>query len=353
MKESTNIEKRSNVIRTLSLLFVFSYAIVAGAVFGGQEEKINYSCANDLFSVSFPTGNEGWACGRWGVVLHTFDGGRNWLRQESSTDFTLSCICFVDTKYGWAVGDGGIIIKTTDGGITWTRQNGPDQENDADKLFYMGVYFANASEGWIVGERTHILHTKDGGETWEIQFSEEDFILKSISFCDEKHGWAVGEYGYIYHTNNGGETWEHQAGMFEYSDESSEIVGGNFLFDVTAVSPQVAWVVGIEGYIAKTEDGGVTWRQVASGVSKRHLFGVSADGKGGVLIVGKTELLVSKDGGDNFKHAKFDPPITYGWLYRITPRGEESYTAVGKQGRIYLSDSNGESWQSTENKRKN
>ena len=74
---------------------------------------------DDLVSVSFPTETDGWACGRYGTILHTSDGGTTWRPQSSGTKFTLSGICFVDTKNGWAVGNKGTIVHTSDGGETW------------------------------------------------------------------------------------------------------------------------------------------------------------------------------------------------------------------------------------------
>ena len=69
------------------------------------QQKKQQELYDDLFSVSFPTEKEGWACGRWGTILHTADGGKTWIRQNSGTDFTLSSIYFVDSKNGWAVGE--------------------------------------------------------------------------------------------------------------------------------------------------------------------------------------------------------------------------------------------------------
>ena len=43
---------------------------------------------DDLFSVTFPTEKEGWACGRYGTILHTSDGGATWSPQASGTTFT-------------------------------------------------------------------------------------------------------------------------------------------------------------------------------------------------------------------------------------------------------------------------
>ena len=300
-----------------------------------------YLCAQqkvseDLFSVSFPNEREGWACGRWGTVVHTKDGGKIWKRQRTGTDLTLSSICFVDPYHGWAVGDEGTIIHTKDGGRTWEQQKGPVP------FFHMGVYFDTPLRGWIVTERTHILFTNDGGKTWHVQFRDQDFILKAVSFAGPLHGWAVGEYGFIYHTTNGGTTWEKQGGYFGVSESTGEVEGGTFLFDVVAIDPHSAWAVGIDGYVIKTEDGGKTWGEVRAGAPKTQLFCIASDKADTVVIAGNGAFLSSGDRGQTWQSPKFEPPITYGWIYGLAQRGASGFVAVGWEGTIYLNASS--SW---------
>ncbi|NNK02841.1 MAG: hypothetical protein HKP58_20710 [Desulfatitalea sp.] len=294
-----------------------------------------------LFSVSFPTDNTGWACGRWGTVLHTTDGGMEWTVQNSGTDYTLSSIFFTDPLHGWAVGNAGAIIHTKDGGHTWAQQKSPVP------FRLMKVYFVTPLKGWIVSERTHILSTLDGGQTWHIQFADDDFILKSISFCDAHHGWAVGEYGYIYHTENGGTTWQKQSGRFGFSKESGAVVGDPFLFDVAAIDPQTAWAVGIDGHVITTIDGGETWRKIETGASRTQFFGVACNPVGTVVIGGKGTILISTDHGKSWKHPVIEPPIVYGWIYGLARRGASEFVAVGWDGNIYFSDDKNltNSWQ--------
>jgi len=293
----------------------------------------------DLFSVTFPTEQKGWACGRWGMVLHTEDGGENWVRQPSGTDYVLTSICFSDPQNGWAVGEEGVIIHTKDGGRSWVKQNCPKG------YFLEGVCFATDQKGWAVTEWTTILYTEDEGDNWEVQFKGEDYILKAVSFCDELNGWAAGEYGFIYHTSDGGRNWEHQAGFFEFADDAFELRGGNTLFDVYAVDPTSAWVVGIDGYIGRTLDGGKTWERVKCDFEMTQLFGVCSDAEGStVLIGGKGWLIASADRGKHFMIPEIDPPIIYGWLYGIARRGARGFVAVGKEGWIYLSDDRAMSW---------
>ena len=203
----------------------------------------------------------------------------------------------------------------------------------------MKVYFETPLKGWIVTEQTHILHTNDGGKTWTIKFKDEDFILKSISFCDTLHGWVVGEYGYIYHTADGGVSWKKQAGHFEISRETGDVVGDPFLFDVVAVDPQTAWAVGIDGYVIRTLDGGKTWKEVKTGAPKTQLFCIASNRMDTVLIGGNSTFLTSMDSGKTWRNSTFEPPIIYGWLYGFSRRGSSEFVAVGWNGSIYLSDS--------------
>lgn len=289
---------------------------------------------DDLFSVAFPTEQHGWACGRWGTVLHTVDGGKTWSRQETGTEYTLSSISFVDKQKGWAVGDEGTVIHTADGGKTWKKQKSPVP------FFLMDVFFVSATKGWIVTERTHILNTEDGGKTWKVQFREDDFILKAISFADSQNGWAVGEYGLIYHTRDGGKKWVKEAGGFGVSEETGDIVADPYLFDVMAIDSQTAWGVGQEGRVTRTIDGGKTWKKVETGASKINLFCIAGDKRNTISVGGDGIFLSSTDGAKIWKTPKLDPPITYSWIYGLSSRGTSGFVAVGAEGAIYISAPN-------------
>lgn len=329
----------SSISLALLGLIVFWGCLVSDA-YCAQKQNIH-----DLFSVSFPSEVEGWACGRFGTILHGTEGGTKWTAQESGTRYTLSQIDFTDNSHGWAVGEEGTILHTSDGGKSWNKQNSPEN------IFLMGVCFIDADTGWAVGESTTILNTIDGGKTWKVQFRDEDYYLKKISFCDDKNGWAVGEYGYTYHTTDGGACWKKQDGYFGISMDTGRVEGGTFRFDVFAVDPMTAWVVGIDGYIRKTSDGGGSWQRVFRGgdIPGRQLFSIVA-AKDCIIIGGSRSLLVSGDGGETFTKPVVIPPVTYGYIYSITPRGNAGFVAVGKQGWIYLADANGDTWTRVVNK---
>ena len=312
--------------RTTSLTLLFALSLLPPAAATAQQA---WQVHDDLFSVTFPDDTHGWACGRFGTILHTTDGGATWSRQASPTRHTLSSIHFTDPKNGWAAGSKGTLVHTSDGGGTWALQESPVD------FYHMDVHFLTPSKGFVVSERTHILATEDGGATWEVRFQDEDYILKSISFCDALHGWTVGEFGYTYRTRDGGKTWEKQAGFYDLDYETGYLLGDDFLFDVTAVDPRTAWAVGILGTVKMTDDGGETWRKVDLGLPKVQLYAVASDGAGRLVIAGQGLCRVSADRGSTWKEAVFEPTIRYGWLYDVEALGSGRFTACGDEGAIY------------------
>ena len=74
-----------------------------------------------LFAIDFADAQHGWAVGKSALVLRTEDGGKTWKTQKTplSIEKHLFKVRAVDANTAWAVGDWGTIIATTDGGATW------------------------------------------------------------------------------------------------------------------------------------------------------------------------------------------------------------------------------------------
>src|ERR1019366_5560356 len=86
----------------------------------------------------------------------------------------------------------------------------------------------------------------------------EDATLRSAFFIDHKEGWVVGDEGSILHTLNGGRTWQRQPTGLRSS-----------LRSVHFLTPDVGWVVGREelpygmgsvGVVLYTNNGGLEWK---------------------------------------------------------------------------------------------
>src|SRR4029453_13651548 len=78
-------------------------------------------------------------------------------------------------------------------------------------------------------------------------------------------------------------------------------------------------------------DGGVTWKDLESGVSGT-LFGVDAAGRNDVLVVGEQgNIIHSKDGGQTWE---LQPSITSASLFSIAYRGGNNVWVAGRGGAI-------------------
>src|SRR5579864_1660032 len=90
-------------------------------------------------------------------------------------------------------------------------------------------------------------------------------VLSAVAYpaSAQFNGWVVGDNGTILHTSDGGATWRPQAsGM------------SDALFGVSFVDTNNGWAVGEPAAILHTSNGGATWSHQTSGTAN-NLLGVS------------------------------------------------------------------------------
>jgi hypothetical protein len=71
-----------------------------------------------LRDVVAPTNEVAYACGWYGVMFKTNDGGNFWGYHSSGTQRHLNAVHFLNERRGFAVGDSGTILFTANGGVT-------------------------------------------------------------------------------------------------------------------------------------------------------------------------------------------------------------------------------------------
>lgn len=235
------------------------------------------------------------------------------LRELTNSD--LYSVYFVDDQYGWIAGNSGTLFNTRDGGRTWTQNSGRIWGLGMDRSAYRMVFFLDRLKGWVTGEHNKSLITQDGGSNWYIgrihSESERfpgvtcigpmknpwdalactdglDFAIRSrigislldpkpvgsigslsselgltvrtfadgmdprvrgsrVYFLDQETGWAA--YGpFLLTTTNGGQTWR-----------STELP--TFPSVVSFSDRQHGWIVGTQGTLLATSDGGTGWQR--------------------------------------------------------------------------------------------
>ena len=230
---------------------------------GGQSWlKQSDNSMRGLYAISFVNEKIGYLSGGGitfpgaGIILKTENGGVTW-DTVYITNYPMGDnfydIDFVNPQVGWAVGGvvagwGYIIIKTTDGGETWI-----DQTPSINYWAFYGCDFVSENEGWIasIGNNNYEanLYTKDGGSNWESQtFPDSTPYVYSICFIDDNTGWCG--HREIYHTTDKGNIWTKQ---------SHPIISEVFFTSIFFVDNNLGWVVGTDGIILKTTNGGVSF----------------------------------------------------------------------------------------------
>jgi len=236
---------------------------------GGRTwEDRAFTPAGTLRTVDFVGTRHGWAAGD-GAIMRTIDGGDVWRYVAVNVD-RLNAVSFIDSANGWAAGqDGaGVILRTTDGGENWTMlYRGLESVND--------VYFANRRRGWAV-TGDYVFRTFDGGENWGLT-QPDPGGLNAIAFADTANGAVVGSNGLILWTTDGGDTWTPQtSGVTAH------------LWDVALYDDSVAVATGDNGTILMTTDAGATWVWQYSSTTL-PLYGADATGR----VVGEEGTILS------------------------------------------------------------
>jgi photosystem II stability/assembly factor-like uncharacterized protein len=226
-------------------------------------------------------------------LFATTDGGIHWqaIYRDTMESMSFSDLEFVTPLKGWLVGSqlysngGGIgyLFFTSDGGASWSLK-------DSSHAIYWGVSFADSLNGYLAAGNPGITEscgfmkkTTDGGGSW--QGVSSGFTMYSGVLClDRNHVWfswywnifsdrrwgvtcgsgGLSGLGYrnppfvavdtlkgwilfpdtLFTTRDGGATWSRQ------------IPPGPYKCDFCFVDSLNGWIVGYNGLILHTTDGG-------------------------------------------------------------------------------------------------
>lgn len=271
---------------------------------GSNWTKTIFPETYELQSIYFINENIGWSVGDSGIVIKTSDGGNSWHFQNAETKSYLSAIFFIDENNGWicygySVGfplttHYGVILHTTNGGDNWIVQK------EVEKYQFKSIFFINNNIGWATGSnhqnKTEIYITSNGGITWvPITINTIWRSFYSVQFADNLTGWIVGESGIIIKTTDGGYTWFAQTnGYASYN-----------LYSCSAINQDTVYAAGQGGDILCTTNGGANWiKQESSTTKTLNSIYFTDEIKG--WAVGYGVVLSTTNGGVTFIEGKID-----------------------------------------------
>lgn len=202
----------------------------------------------------------------WVGLTYTADAGHSWVAMRpppSAIDsFDLGAppsaatTSFVTAKIGWLTGLDSVWM-TRDGGVTWRRQ----MPGHFRMIAFVG------SSGWLAADDGHSVRnyrTEDLGQTWRqcgpLWEPSEVAPWASAFFLDPKNGWmTVGSFdnrrrpygGGVARTTDGGCTWR----VLWRDDDAAENLG-----DIQFLDAAFGWLFASHGRLLETRDGGLHWK---------------------------------------------------------------------------------------------
>jgi len=185
--------------------------------------------------------------------------------------------------------------------------------------------------GWIFSTWGYVWRTDDYGATWDI--TKSTGRLNWGTFTSDDVGFAVGGKGFLARTDDGGVSWRNLG----LSD------AGDSLAVVTFADASLGLAAGGGGALYRTVDGGSRWTKITTPTTKQ-IWGLYARDRDRWWAVGAAGLVMrSDDGGLNWNSVSV--PATNNWTMRAIAFADDTHAAiVGYEGTILYSEDGGANW---------
>lgn len=291
------------------------------------------------------------------VVFTTASWSQTWITQTPTGSSTaLFSVKAVSATVVWACGSAGTVWRTTNGGSNWSRVPIP-----ATTLNCYSIDAISANIAWVVavnptGNTSQLYKTTDGGLTWtsKVSSTTSGTFYNAVRFFDANTGVLTGdvENGYfvIYTTTDGGERWVRTASVNIPPPASTGEFG---LTDCLAISGKSVWFgtgnpsgATVSTRVFRSTDQGLTWRAsgVISGLGNAITSLEFVNESNGLLIGENGTVMRTRDGGATWTDSRVTGLSSGSGLEFATPT---SVFAVGTGGSIvYLSTDFGSTWSS-------
>ena len=199
-------------MKKLLFILLFTISLFQSSLFS-QWVQQTVPVTKPITGIKFINVNTGWAIANistgganYSYILHTINGGTNWLIQDSSFGASLLALSVVDANIIYCGGFDGAatanLHKTTNGGLNWLVIPTPTNMSILD------MQFLNKDSGWTVGASVgaDVRTTTNGGLNWIVRTSGILQQTQRIFFLNYNTGFC-GANSQLYKTTNAGLNW--------------------------------------------------------------------------------------------------------------------------------------------------
>ena len=222
--------------------------------------------------------------------------------------------------------DGNLVIAVGNNGNFFKSQNGGQNYGSYPKgSSNMNSVFAINSKVWIAGNSGSVMVSSNSA----IDFSPYTYTannLRSIFFIDETTGWVVGDNGTIGKTVDGGITWNPQT-----SSVTTKLSSVKFTSALNGVA------CGDNGKVIYTVNGGSTWSEYTTPTAKNLLC---VDIKGNTIIATGIDGFIIKYNGSTWSTINYNIQ-TKSEVRGVSMIDPNTFYSCGGGGFIRKSDDGG------------
>jgi photosystem II stability/assembly factor-like uncharacterized protein len=260
---------------------------------------------------------------------------QGWSRAQSlrqkGRDATANAVLY-DGDLVWIVGADGLVARSDDEARNF-------QEMDLGVSAGLNDVFSRKEDMWIVGDGGTILLSTDGGRSFVKSLGHSgsgrstqgdaprDYY--SVQFIDEETGYIVGDEGLILASNDGGVSWREQR-----SGTTAQLFHLSF-------QGKRGWVVGTGGVILHTVDGGRNWYPQSSGTTDDLNRVYFLTDKVGLVTGDNGALLRTENGGATWERISLRAKEP---LFGISFIDKKTGWVVGHNGRVIRTFDGGVNW---------
>ena len=284
-------------------------------------------------------GENVWAVGHDGTILHSSDGGLSWTVQRTDVlrpvsddeewnprqGVPLLDILMQDAQHGFAIGAYSLMLRTDDGGTTWTVVDVTTGQVAADPAAEDTAAVAAADAA------IDDAASEDDGyndESWaisddELALDEEtDPHFNGIVRTGSGALFIVAERGAGFRSRDDGATWQRIQLPYQGS-----------MFGAIGFDGDHLLAYGMRGNAFETTDLGDTWNELDTGTDL-SLMGGTPTSNGGMVLVGVNGILVHRASADAplrhevFSSAQSGTPV----LADVLARGGSDLVVAGERG---------------------
>jgi len=274
--------------------------------------------------------------GQDGLIMRTVDGGATWEVQNPGITnvlnamdiYTYEEVTGINVTMMIAVGENGVLLKSVDNGLTWNVKANISTENLNDVAIY------SADLIYVCGNNGTLLRSIDFGETFEPVAIPVTTNLNSFTFSGPQtnltriNAIVAGDSGTILVSQN----------AYDWTAVNSSTTENLFAATFSGVN---AICTGANGTILTSNDEGLSWISVVSGVSTSiydvkylDILTAIASSENGIL-------LRTRDGGATW--TLISTPVEAD-LFALNFANENVGISIGSEGTEIYSIDGGLTW---------